>query len=115
MANRHSSKLVSFILSVTSTLYFTNTRAYCKIRTLQIHNVFIMKAPGFNLIILFCVHLQVLFKARFFDYMRQIIFTCIKWCKLQKTVSNLCEHSFMRLTLEIDVKNLSKICHTFCI
>jgi hypothetical protein len=40
------SKLMYFILTVTSALALTNTLAYYKIRTLQSRNVFIVQALG---------------------------------------------------------------------
>ncbi len=40
------SKLVYFILAVTSSLALTNTLAYYEICTLQIRNVFIVQGPG---------------------------------------------------------------------
>jgi hypothetical protein len=44
--DRLTSKLVSFILMVTSTLSLTNTLANYKICTLRSCNVFIVQAPG---------------------------------------------------------------------
>jgi hypothetical protein len=40
------SKLVSFLFSVTNTLVWTNTLAYCGIRRLRFRNVFIIQAPS---------------------------------------------------------------------
>jgi hypothetical protein len=40
------SKLVSFLLSVTNILVWTNTLAYYRIRRLRIRNVFIVQAHG---------------------------------------------------------------------
>jgi hypothetical protein len=44
---RFGSKLMSFTLSVASTLALTNTLAYYEIRTLQIRNVFTVQTPAF--------------------------------------------------------------------
>jgi hypothetical protein len=43
------SQASAFLLSVTNTIVLTNTLAYCRIRRLQIHNVFIVQAPGVDL------------------------------------------------------------------
>ncbi len=44
--DRFHIKLVSFLLSVTNTLAWTNTLAYYRIHKLQIGNLFIVQSPG---------------------------------------------------------------------